>query len=169
VGVVSPDVVTLSTGSVGATFADMNVGTAKAVTVTGYTLGGANAGNYTLVQPASLTASITAKPLTVTGTTTGKQYDGGNSAPLSGATLQGVILGDTVTLANNTSGVFASSGVGTSIAVTTSFTLLGVDKDNYTVTQPSLIGDITRKVLTVSGAVTPNKQYDGNASASVRP
>jgi hypothetical protein len=167
VGVVSPDVVTLSTGSVGATFADMNVGTAKAVTVTGYTLGGANAGNYTLVQPASLTASITAKPLTVTGTTTGKQYDGDNSAPLSGATLQGVILGDTVTLANNTSGVFASSGVGTSIAVTTSFTLLGVDKDNYTVTQPSLIGDITRKVLTVSGAVTPNKQYDGNASASV--
>jgi hypothetical protein len=167
VGVVSPDVVTLSTGSVGATFADMNVGTAKAVTVTGYSLGGANAGNYTLVQPASLTANITAKPLTVTGTTTGKQYDGGNSAPLSGATLQGIILGDTVTLANNTSGVFASSGVGTSIAVTTSFTLLGVDKDNYTVTQPSLIGDITRKVLTVSGAVTPNKQYDGNASASV--
>ncbi|NDB95958.1 MAG: filamentous hemagglutinin, partial [Verrucomicrobia bacterium] len=166
-GVVSPDVVTLNTGSVAASFGDAKAGTAKAVTVTGYALGGANAANYTLVQPANLTANITAKPLTVTGTTTGKQYDGGNSAPLSGATLQGVINGDIVTLANNTSGTFASSAVGSNISVTTSFSLLGADKDNYTVTQPTLRGDITRRVLTVSGAVTPNKQYDGTVAASI--
>jgi hypothetical protein len=152
---------------VAATFADAKAGTAKAVTVTGYSLGGANAANYTLVQPASLTANITAKPLTVTGTGTGKQYDGGNLAPLAGATLQGVINGDTVALANDTAGTFASSAVGTNISVTTSFSLLGADKDNYSVIQPVLNGAITRKVLTVSGAVVPNKQYDGTTTASI--
>jgi hypothetical protein len=167
VGVVSPDVVTLSTGSAVASFADAKAGTAKAVTVTGYALGGANAANYSLVQPASLAANITAKPLTVTGTTTGKQYDGSNLAPLIGATLQGVINGDIVTLANDTAGTFASSAVGSNISVTTTFSLLGADKDNYSVTQPTLRGDIARKVLTVSGAVVPNKQYNGNATASI--
>jgi hypothetical protein len=165
VGVVSGDAVTLG-GSPTGTFNDQNVGTGKAVTVTGYALSGADARKYSVSQP-SLTANITAKLLTVTGTTTGKQYDGSNLAPLTGATLQGVINGDKVTLANDTAGAFASSAVGSNISVTTSFSLLGADKDNYTVTQPTLIGDITRKVLTVSGAVTPNKQYDGNASASV--
>jgi hypothetical protein len=167
VGVVSPDVVTLNTGSAVATFADAIAGTAKAVTVSGYSLGGANAANYTLVQPSSLTANISAKPLTVTGTTTGKQYDGSNLAPLTGATLQGVINGDIVTLANDTAGTFASSAVGTNISVTTSFSLLGADKDNYAVLQPTLSGDIARKVLTVIGAVVPNKQYDGNTTTSI--
>jgi hypothetical protein len=167
VGVVSPDVVTLSTGSAVATFGDAKAGTGKAVSVTGYSLGGANAANYALVQPASLTANITAKPLTVTGTTTGKQYDGSNLAPLTGATLQGVINGDIVTLANDTAGTFASSAIGSNIVVTTSFSLLGADKDNYSVTQPALNGAIARKVLTISGAVVPNKQYDGNTTASI--
>ena len=167
VGVVSPDVVTLNTGSAVASFADAIAGTARAVTVSGYSLGGANAANYTLVQPSSLTANISAKPLTVTGTTTGKQYDGSNLAPLTGATLQGVINGDIVTLANDTAGTFASSTVGTNVSVTTTFTLLGADKDNYSVTQPTLTGDIVRKVLTVSGAVVPSKQYDGNTAASI--
>jgi autotransporter-associated beta strand protein len=167
IGVVSPDVVTLSTGSAVATFADAIAGTAKAVTVSGYSLGGANAANYTLVQPAGLAANITAMPLTVTGTTTGKQYDGSDLAPLTGATLQGVINGDIVTLANDTAGTFASSAVGTNVSVTTTFTLLGADKDNYSVTQPTLTGDIVRKVLTVSGAVVPRKQYDGNTTASI--
>ena len=167
VGVVSPDVVNLDTGSAAASFADAIAGTAKAVTVSGYSLGGANAANYTLVQPAGLTANITAMPLTVTGTTTGKQYDGSNLAPLTGAILQGVISGDIVTLANDTAGTFASSAIGSNIVVTTSFSLLGADKDNYAVLQPTLSGDIARKVLTVSGAVVPNKQYDGNSTASI--
>jgi hypothetical protein len=88
-------------------------------------------------------------------------------APLTGATLQGVIYGDTVTLANDTAGTFASSVVGTNISVTTTFSLLGADKDNYAVTQPTLSGAIARKILTVSGAVVPNKQYDGNIAASI--
>src|SRR5205823_125831 len=61
------DMVTLS--SVGATgaFADPNVGMGKPVTVMGFTIGAADAGNYTLTQPAGLTADITAASLVVNG------------------------------------------------------------------------------------------------------
>jgi hypothetical protein len=61
------DMVTLS--SVGATgaFADPNVGVGKPVTVMGFTLGGADAGNYIVTQPAGLTADITAAALVVNG------------------------------------------------------------------------------------------------------
>jgi len=41
-------------------FDDANPGTGKAVTVRGFTLSGADAGNYTVVQPAGLTADIVA-------------------------------------------------------------------------------------------------------------
>ena len=57
----SADVVTV--GGVGAgLFADALVGNGKAVTVSGYTIGGGDAGNYTVVQPSGLTANITAAP-----------------------------------------------------------------------------------------------------------
>src|SRR5204862_6148332 len=59
VGIISPDVVSVS-GS--GTFADKNIGTGKSVTAA-LTLGGADAGNYTLTQPTGLTADITAKAL----------------------------------------------------------------------------------------------------------
>ena len=40
-------------------FSDKNVGTGKPVSVSGYTLSGADASNYTLVEPTGLTANIT--------------------------------------------------------------------------------------------------------------
>ncbi len=61
VAALGSDVVTVGGTSRGV-FADKNVGTGKAVTVSGYTLSGAAAGNYTLVQPSGLTADITPAP-----------------------------------------------------------------------------------------------------------
>jgi hypothetical protein len=52
------DKVTLSGSGVGA-FASPNVGTAQAVSVTGYSLSGPDAGNYTLWEPTGLSAAIT--------------------------------------------------------------------------------------------------------------
>ena len=52
------DVVTLNNGS--AAFANANVGNGKTVTFSGYTISGADAGDYALSQPASSTANITA-------------------------------------------------------------------------------------------------------------
>ena len=64
-GVVSGDIVSLSTNGYVATFANPNVGTNIPVSVSGLTLSGAGASNYTLIQPTGLTANITAKALTI--------------------------------------------------------------------------------------------------------
>jgi hypothetical protein len=59
------DMVTLSSVGATGTFADSNVGAGKPVTVMGFTIGGADATNYTLTQPAGLTANITGASLVV--------------------------------------------------------------------------------------------------------
>ena len=74
-GLESGDTVTVVAGT--ATFASPNVGT-WAVTVTGCSLGGGSAGNYVLpAQPTVANASITARPVVLTGT---RIYDGTTAA-----------------------------------------------------------------------------------------
>ena len=88
-GVIGGDIVTpVFTAAVG-TFVNKNTGTNKAVSITGITLSGTDAGNYTLTQP-SAAADITVASLTVTGVIAGnKTYDGTDAAILntSGASL----------------------------------------------------------------------------------
>ena len=94
-GVVGSEDVTLG-GTPVAAFDTQNAGTAKPVTVSGYTLAGADIGNYTLSQPAGLSADITAAGLTVTGiTANNKVYDGTTTATLNtgSASLVGVVGG----------------------------------------------------------------------------
>jgi hypothetical protein len=164
-GIVGSDVVTLG-GTPSAVFASVNVGTGIAVTVSGYTLGGANAGNYTLTQPAGLTANITAKALTITGAAaSNKIYDGTTAATITG-TLSGVVGSDVVTL--SPSGTFASANVGTSIAVTSTSTIGGANAGNYTLTQPvGLTANITAIALTITGITISNKTYDGTTVATI--
>ena len=64
-GVVSPDDVTLNTDGATAAFADKNAGIGKTVQISGLTLGGAQAGNYTVTQPVRQ-ADIAKAMLTVT-------------------------------------------------------------------------------------------------------
>jgi len=164
-GVVSGDSVTLGNATSG-TFANKNVGTGKTV-ATAMTLSGASSGNYTLTQP-TLTGTITAKALTVTGAAvTSKVYDGTTAATISGAALSGVVSGDTVTLGSAASGTFANKNVGTGKPVTAAMTLNGTDKGNYTLTQPTLTGTITAKALTVTGAAVTSKVYDGTTAATI--
>ncbi|PWA04194.1 YDG domain-containing protein [Flavobacterium psychrotolerans] len=160
-GIVGGDVVTLSgTG----TFASANIGSGIAVTSTS-TLGGTDAANYSLTQPTGLTANITAKALTVTGATvTSKTYTGTNSATITGAILVGIVSPDMVTVSGN--GTFASVNVATGISVTPALSLAGADAGNYTLTQPTLTGDITLAPLTITGLTGVNKVYDGTTSAS---
>jgi len=56
----------LTTAYTSATFVDKNIGTAKAVSVSGITLTGTDSGNYTFNTTASATANITARAITVT-------------------------------------------------------------------------------------------------------
>jgi len=161
VGIVGGDTVTITTSG---TFASFNVATGIAITST-QTLGGADAGNYTVTLPTGLTADITAKTLTVSGATvTSKTYTGTNPATITGGTLVGVISPDVVTFSG--SGTFTSVNVGTGISVTPSLTLGGADAGNYTLTQPTLTGNITTAALTITGLTGSNKVYDRNTTAS---
>jgi hypothetical protein len=70
-GVVSGDAVSLTGGT--ASFADKNVATGKTVTLSGASLTGADAGNYT-VTVNTTTADITTAPLTITANSFSKTY-----------------------------------------------------------------------------------------------
>ena len=138
-GKVGSDDVTVTAGT--ASFDNENVGTDKTVTFTGYSLSGADAGNYNLkAQPASVTANITAKEVTVTSLTAAdRSYEKDNlSVAFTSGTLTGVITGDTVTIdLTNAKGTMTDANAGTGKAVTvTGVALGGDDKGNYKLVGP---------------------------------
>ncbi|MGS0758316.1 YDG domain-containing protein, partial [Roseateles sp. GG27B] len=91
-----------------ASFADKNVGVGKAVTVTGYTLGGADAGNYLMAQPTGLTANITQANLAVTGlSAANKVYDATTAAAMSGTAQVAALGTDSLTLGGSAAASFA--------------------------------------------------------------
>jgi hypothetical protein len=145
---VSGDSVTIAFTS--ATFDTKSVGTGKTVTVSGITISGADAGNYTVNTSASTTADITARALAVTATAANKVYDGTTAASVTLADNRGIWRrpddrihfghvrhqecwnGKTVTV----------SGI----------TISGTDAGNYTVnTSTTTTADITARALSVTG------------------
>ena len=94
VGVINGDTVTLG-GTPQGTIESADVGTNKAVTVTGYTLNGTDTGNYTLTQPTGLTVNITQAALTpsvsITGWTYGSYNQTANSPSVTGNTGNGTV------------------------------------------------------------------------------
>lgn len=127
--------VTVEDANATATFADANAGTAKKVTFTGYALTGAKAGNYTLsAQPASVTADITPKELTIAGVTGGdKTYDGTKTATVTGVTFAGLVNRESLTEGKDytVTGNFADAAVGADKEVTVKVELADSVK-NYT-------------------------------------
>src|SRR5665647_1344404 len=86
------DLVTLTGGT--ATFADKNVGTAKTVTGTSFTLTGAQAGNYQLASTTlTTTANITPRAVLVTVNPTSKVY-GDADPPLTYTASPALVSGD---------------------------------------------------------------------------
>ena len=136
------------TGTPSGTFATKGIGTAKPITVTGYT---APSTNYSITQPSTLTGNITVATLTVTGATAAnKVFNGTTATTTSGGSFVGVLLTDSVTLSHGAAN-FASSAVGTGIAVTSAITATGTDGANYTVTQPTLTANITEAPVVLAG------------------
>jgi hypothetical protein len=169
-GVASGDTVTLNTASATGVFATKNIGAGKTVTVSGLTISGADAANYTLTQPTTA-ANITAAGLTVSGiTASNRVYNATTNATLNltGATLHGVLGTDSVTLNTGSAiGTFATKTVGTGKTVTISgLTVSGTDATNYSLTQPTTTANITPAALTVTAAAA-DKVYDGTPAASV--
>ena len=169
-GALPGDSVALGLGS--ASFNDKNVGKAKPVAVTGLTLIGADAANYTLgSSSASVSADITPKALSVSAVTAAnKVYDGSNVATVSGGVLSGAITGDAVSL-GVLSGAFSdkNAGLGKTVNIT-GLSLSGADALNYTLgsTTASTTADISQAAISSVGRITASsKVYDGNTSATL--
>ncbi|HCH25429.1 MAG TPA: hypothetical protein DE179_14155 [Oceanospirillaceae bacterium] len=157
-------------GSATANFADKNVGAAKAVSVSGYTLSGADKENYSLLQPSGLTADITKANLSISGlSSANKVYDATTIASLAGVASVSAIVGDSVSLAGTASGHFVDKNVGTGKSiVVTGYSLSGVDKDNYNLIQPTgLSGNISKADLAVTGLSIANQVYDASLVANL--
>jgi autotransporter-associated beta strand protein len=94
--IVSGDTVNFANSS--ATFDTKNVGTGKTVSVSGITIAGTDAANYSLQNTtASTSADVTAKAATVTGTATSTTYNG-LTQNQTAATSSGFITGDVITI-----------------------------------------------------------------------
>ena len=166
-GEVSGDDVSLATGGVSAAFAGPNVGTGIPVTVSGYAITGADAGNYTLTPPSGLAADITAATLTITATANTKTYDGSTSASAT-PTASGLQGSDTVT---GLAEIYDTKNVGSAKTLNVSAYTVndGNAGGNYTVnTVASTAGVINQAVLTITAAAN-TKIYDGSTSASAIP
>ena len=162
----SGDVVTDSYTS--ATFADKNVGTAKAISVAGISISGGDAGNYTANATATTAANIT--PATVVGSITAdnKTYDGTNVATIATRNLTGVLLTDVVSLTGGTA-TFSDKNVANGKTVTAiAFTLSGGDATNYILSPATITTTANITPKSVTGTFTANnKEYDGTTAATI--
>lgn len=164
-GVEAVDVV--STGTLVGVFSDKNVGVSKSVTVSGFALTGADAGNYTLGSSVTVAADITPKSVVATYTAKSKTYDGSTSASVVGTSSE-FVASDLVSV-TQASAVFSdkNAGVGKTVQIN-GVALSGADAGNYSLinTSTTVTADIQKKsVNTVYSAA--NKVYDGSTTASV--
>ena len=171
-GTLAGDNVTLSDSS--ATFGDANVGNGKTVTVSGISLGGASAGNYTLNNTSTTTtANITPRVLDLSGT---RVYDANTDANASLFGSSGVIttgigtetvnLGGSGTVSNKNVGSYTGGNFNLS-TLTLSNGSNGGLASNYTLVGGTDTLNITPATLTVTGTVAANKIYDGTTAASL--
>ncbi|WP_229255418.1 YDG domain-containing protein, partial [Duganella phyllosphaerae] len=131
--------------------------------MSGYTLSGADAGNYVVTQPTGLSATINKANLTVSDIAAlDKTYDATTAASLTGNAAVAALGSDNVSVAGTGVGSFASKDAGAGKAVTvTGYTLSGADAGNYVVLQPTGLSATINKVnLAVSGIAALDKTYD---------
>ena len=177
-GVFSGDAVTV-TGPTSGTYAGKDVATGITVTsASGLSLGGAQAGDYTLSNTTATGAVGTITPATLTASlagTTSKVYNSTTAATLTSGNynLGGVYSGDTVALNDPTSGTYDSKDVATGKTVTaTGLALSGAQAGDYVLgssTTSGTIGTITPATLTASLTGTVSKVYDGTTGGTLNP
>ena len=151
------------TGS--ASFADKNVGIAKAVNVSGINVTGSDASNYAWNSSTSTAANITKASLVISAVANDKTYDGSTVAQTS---LDATGLGSDKFVLSSTASNFSDKNAGAAKAVTVSgLSVSGADAGNYQWNESaSTTATINKAVLTVSG-VAHDKTYDGTATAAV--
>lgn len=161
-GLVSGDTVTVNAGS--ASFANPHAGTNKSVTFSGFSLGGADAGNYTLsAQPAAVTADITPKAVSVASAVHTKVYDGSTAANGVSLTFSGILAADAGGVSvGAVTAAYPSANAGTTTLNITAVVLSGTSASDYTVTVPAnnmAVAGITAKAITVTPDGGKSKKY----------
>ena len=152
-----------------AAYDNKNVGTGKTVTFTCFSLTGDQARNYRLVsQPASVTADITAKEITLSVSVKDKVFDGTTKAELDTVTHTDFVAGDDVELVNGEPS-FAYPCVRADIPIRfTDFRLTGADAGNYQLTNAQPEG-VTAEIHPTPNYldVTDKPEFDGKTTVTV--
>lgn len=164
-GVVSNDSVGFNITN--ANFDSKDVNTASTVTIAAELTGDAGVlANYTLTQPAAVSAKITPKPVTLTVTAEDKVYDGTTDAAVAHSFNAGDILdadASSITV-NVTSPAFADAHAGNGKTVTYTVVITGDAASNYAPTYSNTTtANITPKPVTVAFSGEMTQTYDGNA------
>jgi len=164
-GIVQGDVVSVEKYNT-ALYDTKNAGDNKTIEITGIEYVGADVGNYNLPTSASNTSNkISKKPLTITadaGQT--KVYDKNSNVPASYTyTHSGLVSGDSFSgeltrVPGENAGTYA-------IRIGSLAPLSG--SDNYNITFNSNDFEITKKVLTITGAKAEDKIYDATDIATI--
>jgi hypothetical protein len=154
----------VSVGTISGTFATKDVGTDKAVVGSAFVLAGVDGGNYNLVQPTGLKASITPRMLTVTAVGADRVYDGTTTG--TAVLSDDRVSGDLLSVAYNAS--YLDKNVGSSKFMAVSgINLSGTDAVNYVPnTSTGTFGTVTALTLGVS-AIAPARIYDGTRETTV--
>jgi autotransporter-associated beta strand protein len=155
-------------------------GTVPATTVYARLTATAPAGNYnnevfTVTSTGATTVNVNTtasgnvvnqKNLTISGISiSNKTYDGNTTATITGtAAYIGLVNGESFAISGTPSAVFIDKNAGANKVVIISGYL--APSANYTITQPSLTADITRKSLTITSPTISARQYDGTTIAA---
>jgi hypothetical protein len=145
--------------------------TATTVSFRNLSLTGSGSGNYTLTAHPTVANSITAKPLTMTGTAiTNKEYDALTTpGTLTLGTLSGLVGTETLTPTGNAAD-YPSANVGTR-ASTVTYTLAnganGGLASNYSLAAQSVNGAITAKPLSITSPSIVSKPYNATRTATM--
>ncbi len=144
--------------------ATQNAGTYNSAFAVELTSSGATNVNITTSASGNILSS---KELTITGLTgENKEYDATTAATFTGtASYVGLVNGETFSVSGPSSATFNNATFGISKPITVN--VISAPSANYTVTQPLLSADITKKSLTVSGASAANKVYNGTTVATI--
>ncbi|WP_448664648.1 YDG domain-containing protein [Sphingomonas sp. CJ20] len=161
-GIVGADNVVLDKTNGSLAFYDRNAGINKAVTATGYALGGTDAQNYQLSSIANSSATISQAQLVLSAVTDTRQYDG-TTASAGAVQASGLIAGDGFVATQRFDGFKA----GAHTLQVDSYTVFdGNGGGNYAVSYGGVAnGTISQRILQATATVQ-NKVYDGTTTAT---
>ena len=168
----------VTAAAAGATYNDHNVAAARTIDYTGVSLGGSDAGNYSLAATAAQgEGRITPKELNLAltgGARFDKTYDGTANVAQSltkgtNYNLNGFVTGEGTDIElSAVTGKYADKNAAADKAVTfDGLTLTGTGAGNYTLNKTALTGTgtITKRALTLGAVAAQTKTYDGTTAA----